>query len=404
MIGMVELSSIRVGLVTRVKGNGIKGDEIVGDSTITLASSGTERDIQTTAAGKPISWYVNKQVADGVWQEQVIPANVVGLSRDVTVFRGPRKTNLITYDWHGDKNTFCPPMWWDLAIGSGACGLGCRACFLMLTHRIKRDPLRHLLHDNLDDFMFAAEKWLKDSQRRRQHTLGVGIDRSDSLLYEGVTPHVRNLAPLFGSQQHNPQGNKLVLLTKTANTYYLEDVAPEHRGNVVVSFSLNPEPVADLWEGKWPDTGERITPSIQTRLEAARYAQGLGFEVRVRVDPILTPDGWESLYADFVAEVRAAGLNFRYWTLGTYREKNAQLDAWRERWGLPAMEWEPDEDEMERDGTHRHLSAMRRIQIYRTVSQLIQSEFPQAKISLCKETHAVRKLVSLCNADCNCLV
>lgn len=363
-----------------------------------------ERSVQETIAGKSISWFVEEQSANGAWQKETIPADIVGLNRDVAVFRAPRKTNLITYDWHGDKNTFCPPMWWDLAIGSGACGLGCRACFLMLTHRVKRDPLRHLLYDNLDDFFRASEKWLQSPQRRRQHTLGVGIDRSDSLLYEGVAPHVRNLAPLFGDSAHNQLGNKLILLTKTANTYYLQDIAPKYRQNIVVSFSLNPEPVADLWEGKWPDTGERITPSVMDRLEAARFAQNLGFEVRARIDPILTPDNWEEYYREFISQVKKMKLEFRYWTLGTYREKNTQLDAWRERWGLPAMEWEPGENEMEKDGTHRHLSVERRVSIYRSINDLITQQFPAAKISLCKETHEVRKLVNLCNADCNCLL
>lgn len=362
-----------------------------------------KRKIKSTQKGKKISWFVEQQSAEQVWREQVIPAPVVGLSRDITIFRAARKTNLITYDWHGDKNTFCPPMWWDLAIGSGACGLGCRACFLMLTHRVKRDPFRHLLYDNLDDFHRAAERWLRDKTRRRQHTLGVGIDRSDSLLYEGVAPHVRNLAPLFGSPKHNIQNNKLILLTKTANTGYLEDILPDNRHNIVVSFSLNPEPVADLWEGKWPDTGERITPSIAERLLAVQHAQELGFEVRVRIDPILTPPDWEQYYVDFLDQVKNLKLDFSYWTLGTYREKNAQLDAWRERWGLPEMEWEPDDSEMEKDGTHRHLSAKRRVQIYRSVTDIIKNQFPQAKVSLCKETHVVRKLVNLCNADCNCL-
>jgi hypothetical protein len=363
-----------------------------------------DRDVKITSAGKPISWFVERQVENNAWQSQIIPADVVGLSRDITVFRGSRRTTLITYDWHGDQNTFCPPMWWDLAIGSGACGLGCRACFLMLTHRVKRDPLRHLLYDNLDDFHRAAEQWLNSSDRRSQHTLGVGIDRSDSLLYEGVAPHVRNLAPMFGKRKYNPNNNKLVLLTKTANTYYLQDIASSYRKNIVASFSLNPESVADLWEGKWPDTEERITPHISKRLDAAQYAQNMGFEVRVRVDPILTPERWEDAYTEFVADVKKKGIDFRYWTLGTYREKNTQLDAWRERWGLPPMEWEPEDGEMERDGTHRHLAVDRRIEIYRTISKIIRKEFPSARISLCKETHAVRKLVSLCNADCNCLV
>jgi DNA repair photolyase len=213
---------------------------------------------------------------------------------------------------------------------------------------------------------------------------------------------VRNLAPLFANEQANPQRNKLILLTKTANTYCLEEIRPAHRSPVVVSFSLNPEPVADLWEGKWPDTYERITPPIARRLEAAKYAQDLGFEIRVRVDPILTPHGWEEAYATFFAEVKQMGISFTYWTLGTYREKNVQLDAWRERWGLPPMEWQPDE--VMQDGTHRHLPEEQRITIYRTVSAAIRREFPHARVSLCKETHTVRKALALCNADCNCLV
>ena len=148
-----------------------------------------------------------------------------------------------------------------------------------------------------------------------------------------------------------------------------------HRRNIVASFSLNPESIADLWEGKWPDTGERITPSIEARLDAVKYAQDLGYEVRVRVDPILTPFGWEDEYARFVSQVKKKKIEFRYWTLGTYREKNAQLDAWRARWGLPEMEWQPDDNEMVKDGTHRHLSEERRIEIYQKVTEIIRHEF-----------------------------
>jgi DNA repair photolyase len=357
-----------------------------------------------TSDGRPIDWYVQEQITRGVWREEVLAPEITGTTRSITVVRAPRKTNLIEHDWHGDKLTFCPPMWWDLAIGSGACSFACRSCFLLLTHRIRRDPMRHLLYDNVDDFTRAAEKWLQHPERRRQHTLGVGIDRSDSLLYEAATGHVHNLAPLFGNPVYNPRSNKLILLTKSANTHLLADIKPEHRNNIVVTFSLNPESVADLWEGKWPDTGERITPPIAQRLDAAMYAQDLGYEIRARIDPILTPPGWEDAYADFIANVKARGLRFKFWTLGTYREKLVQLDAWRERWGLLAMEWQPAEGEMIKDGTHRHLPEERRIAIYTTVRDLLHRELPMARVSLCKETHTVRRALQLCNADCNCLV
>ena len=356
---------------------------------------------RTTSQGRPITWYVQQQVEQGIWREEQIAPEVSGLTRPITVFRAAKRGDFIAYAWHGDRETFCPPRWWDLAIGSGACNLGCRACFLVLTHRIKRDPWRHLLYDNVEDFLHAAEQWLDHPTRRKQDTLGVGIDRSDSLLYEGVTSHARNLAPLFASA-HNRCGNKLILLTKSSNTRYLADIRPEHRERIVVSFSLNPQEIADCWEGIWPD-GERIPPTIAQRLEAARFAQDLGFEIRVRVDPILTPSGWQEAYAAFFSQIRAMGLNFAYYTLGTYREKNSQLLAWTERWGMAPMTWQPEEGDMTREGTHRHLSEERRREIYGVVIHSIRREFPLAKVSLCKETNAIRKKLAMCNADCNCL-
>jgi len=352
---------------------------------------------------KPTSWYVDEQVSKGKWKEETVPAAVVGLSRPLTILRAPRKDHRIMYSWHGDQETFCPPTWSDLAIGSGACGLGCRACFLVLTHRAMRDPWRHLLYNNLDVYERDVMAWLKEPGRRPAHTLGVGIDRSDSLLYEGVAPHVRTLAPIMGSAQYNPQGCRLILLTKTANVHYLDEIAPEHRSKIVVSFSLNPPPAADLWEGVWPDTGERIPPSIEQRLQAARAAQEMGYTVRARIDPILynEPGQIEAWYGEFVDQVRRAGINFDLWTLGMYREKNAQLEAWCRRWGLPHLGWAPMD--VEKDGTHYRVPAQQRAQVYTQVIGLIHRSFPGAQVGLCKETHAVRKATGTQKSLCNCL-
>jgi DNA repair photolyase len=265
-----------------------------------------------------------------------------------------------------------------------------------------RDPWRHLLYSNVRDFVRATESWLLHPKRRHHHTLGVGIDRSDSLLYEGVTGLVRQLAPLFGSAG-NPQNCWLILSTKSTNTHYLAAILPGDRSNVVVTFSLNPERVADLWEGKWPD-GERISRSINDRLLAAGLAQDLGFEIRIRLDPILTPPGWRDYYHEFIEQVKLAELEFRYWTLGTYREKNSQLQSWAWRWGVAPMEWQPDAHGMVHDGTHWHLPFQRRKEAYSTVRRLIRETFPHTRVSLCKETHAMRKQLAMCNADCNCLV
>lgn len=368
--------------------------------------------------------YIAREIARGAWIPHEVPPSVSGLSRPATILLAKRKTSLIKWAYHGDKETFCPPLWADIAIGSGACGYGCRACFLMLTSRLLRDPLRPVVYDNGEAFdrevgkWLVAESWKVDERGRRprskKDSIGLGIDCSDSLLWEGVTGHARRLIPLFTRRETNPLGNPIILLTKSANTHYLDDIpspalnrdASGEIPNVVISMSLNPDLIADRWEGKYPDTLERITPPISRRLEALRHAQDLGFEVRARIDPILTPPGWEEMYREFFNEmVNVHGLRPTMLTLGTYREKNAQLDTFRGKWGLPPMEWSP-ETTVGREGTHIHDAG--RAETYRRVTEMIGRAFRGTAhlphVSLCKETHAVRKETNLCNANCNCLV
>ncbi len=361
--------------------------------------------------------FTRSEVASGRWREQIVPAAVLGTPRDMMIYRAARKSSPVKHTWHGSRETFCPPKWFDLGIGSGACGYGCRFCFLMLTFRAMRDPMSPVVYDNLDDFDSAVRRWLtakdwKSEQRNREgkrirvrrtslDTLGLGIDCSDSLLFEGVTGHARRLIPLFGNPATNAGGNKLILLTKSANTHYLDEAPVTDR--VAVTFSLNPERMADLWEGKYPD-GLRITPSIEARLDACLHAQRLGHETRWRIDPILTPEGWERDYREFFDQAAAMGLAPRYITLGTYRQKNAQLDRWRELWGLPRPEWEPAA--LEADGTHEHVLAAERLRIYSTVMKMIDAakwKHGAPRPELCKEPHALRRDVGVRGVNCNCL-
>ena len=227
--------------------------------------------------------------------------------------------------------------------------------------------------------------------------LGLGAHHSDSLLYEGVTEHAQHVIPLFAHPETNPHGCKLLLLTKTANVHYLAGLPTD---NVIASFSLNPEPIADLWEGKWPDTGERITPSIDQRLAACLAAQEMGFEIRWRLDPILFPDGWQEHYRDFVRQAADMGIRPRHITLGTFRDIRRSLPTWARKRGLPAMEWTPAD--MERDGTHFRAPVEQRLEVYRRVIEYCREYLPDSGIGLCKETPDVRQQLGLSNSCCNC--
>lgn len=351
----------------------------------------------------PTSWYVNEMVARRVWREETIPAETVGLSRNLTVLRASRKGGFIVSTWRGNRQTFCPPLYDDLAIGSGACGQ-CRACFLILTHRIRRDPWRHLLYDNVERFWSEAASWLKSKddyayacKASGRRTLGIGIDRSDSLLFEGITGHARNLIPLFADPESNPDGRQLVLLTRSANTHYLAGLPTP---NIIVSMSLNPQSVADHWENVWPD-GERVTRTIADRVEALVEAQRMGFNVRIRLDPILLIEGWEEAYRQFVAEAATAGLQPTRVTLGIYRQQTSQLREWARYWGLPPLDWRPGV--MAKDGTHEHIPMEQRIATYRLIAGLVQATWPEAEVALCKETQQVWAAGIVRRSWCNCL-
>jgi len=369
-----------------------------------------------TEGEKEITKYIERQVKEGIWKEVTLSPSITGLPRPIDIYTSERKDSFIKWTWHGDKDTFCPPIWADIALGSGACGFQCRTCFLMLTFRSMRDPSKPLVYTNYDQLDSDVAAWLnaktfrfqdpeskKMVERRRTYkdTIGLGIDCSDSLLFEGYTNTLHRVAPLFQKESSNPLGAQLILLTKSANTQLLDDIDPK---NIVVTMSLNPEGIADLWEGKYSD-GVRVTPRISNRLEALKHAQDLGFEVRVRLDPILTPEGWEDQYREFAAQMAALKLTPSFITLGTYREKNHQLDTWREKWGLPAPELDQFDVSEDREGTHHHV--LNRRAIYTTVKEIIHKEYPSAKmsprISLCKETHHVRKETGMNNAYCNCL-
>ena len=352
-----------------------------------------------TNDGKPFDWYVNEKLQTGVWRLELIDKEIVGVSRPLEVIRADRNKNNIVKPWpkQDDDESYCPAHWGDIAIGRGACGFRCRACFLILTHRGFCDPSRHVLYENLDDYAEAVKKWLKKPNRRN---LGLGIDCSDSLLYEGVTGHAKRLIPIFANKDTNPHGCQLILVTKSANVHYLEGLPTN---NVILSMSLNPEPIADLWEGKWDD-GVRITPPIEDRLIASLIGQDMGFDVRWRVDPLLPVEDWKDIYQEFFQDAAKDGHRPSRITLGTYREMARSLATLSKKWGLPEMEWSPEN--LTKDGSHYHLPDEVRVEIYEHLRDCIisawNSTWHEPIVALCKESRVIRSKIGLLHDNCNC--
>jgi DNA repair photolyase len=168
-------------------------------------------------------------------------------------------------------------------------------------------------------------------------------------------------------------------------------------------MSLNPEAIADLWEGKWSD-GVRKTPPIEERLAASKLGEDMGFDVRWRVDPLVPIEGWQDAYSQFFDHAARQGHRPQRITLGTYREMARSLSTIAAKWGLPEVEWELPE--LSKDGSHYHLPGRLRADIYEFMKGAIASAWHgtghQPIIALCKESRTMRQAVGLLHDRCNC--
>jgi len=99
----------------------------------------------------------------------------------------------------------------------------------------------------------------------------------DSLMYEKTECSItRNIIPLFEDTTINRAGHKVLLVTKSDNIEEVENSNPKH---VVVSFSINSSKVFKKWE--------KGTAHPISRIKAAKELSSKGFEIRVRLDPIV---------------------------------------------------------------------------------------------------------------------
>jgi hypothetical protein len=122
------------------------------------------------------------------------------------------------------------------------------------------------------------------------------------------------------------------------------------------------------------------------------------------LDPVLTPPGWEALYAALFGDEAAAGARPTRITLGTYRETSRSVRTMARQWGLPELEWLPDE--LVKEGMHYHVPRAERIAVYRTIRDLVADAWKGADrppiVALCKEPLEVRRGLGLVHDLCNC--
>ena len=204
---------------------------------------------------------------------------------------------------------------------------------------------------------------------------------SDSLLTEKTKrPFSRFIMDVMATQKRH----KVLFVTKSADIENLLKISnPEQ---AIVSFSVNAESVARRWEK---------APKVSDRLKAAERLKEAGFEVRIRIDPIVPVTGWTKHYSRLVDTVFERFTPDRI-TLGSLRGLQSTINNARDKSWIVYLG--------ETSNWGKKIETQMRLDMYSTLIHQLRDDYGFDRVALCKETKAMWGALGLNyrRISCNC--
>jgi spore photoproduct lyase len=194
------------------------------------------------------------------------------------------------------------------------CDMNCSYCYLQ---SFINTPTMEI-YSNIDDALIElSQLWSKDQPLR----LGTG-EVIDSLSMDPLTLYSRKLITYFKDKP------KWLLEFKSKTNFVDQFIDEEHAGNVVVSWSINPQEVVAA--------EEHGTASLSQRLLAARKCKDRGFKISFHIDPMIYFEGWQAAYKDLVKQISEQfdPSDIPYISVGALRFQKEQKAMMRKRFGF----------------------------------------------------------------------
>ena len=194
----------------------------------------------------------------------------------------------------------------------------------------------------------------------------------DSLATEGKVFYGKAfseyLMGFFAGSRH-----KVLFLSKGTNVKnFLEN---DWQQNAILSWSINAYPVAERWE--------KLAPDPKQRIEAARQVAEAGYEVRVRIDPMV--EGFKEHYQKLVDDIFNAFVPSRI-TLGCLRGLPATIARTTDKSWVTYL--------TEKSSWGRKPPIESRFKRYITVIEQLRKEYSYAGyIAVCKDTLAIWRML-----------
>jgi len=157
------------------------------------------------------------------------------------------------------------------------CVYDCEYCYLQGMY----SSANIVVFVNLEDYFIQTEKLLQN----HPVYLCISYD-TDLLALEQILGYVRK----WHSFAENHPDLVIEVRTKSANFKAISDLKP--LPNVILAWTLSPEPVQKNYEHK--------TPSLRQRISCIKTALDKGFRIRLCFDPIIYSRDWLSSFSEMV--------------------------------------------------------------------------------------------------------
>ena len=258
------------------------------------------------------------------------------------------------------------------------CPFDCSWCYLKGTFRFRPNGKEHVIKD-YGKIELHTRAFLEEA--KTPEVLNTG-EIADSLMSENSgNPFSKFIIPMFENQKLH----KVLFLTKSPNIKNFLEIYPHNQA--IISFSLNALPVAKKWEK---------APPVLKRIEAAKKVFQAGYEVRLRIDPMVPIDGWEECYSQLVDLIFDNLVPERI-TLGSLRGLQSTINGCSDRSWVKYLK--------ESSNWGKKIDFKTRLQMYSIVIEHLKSKHNYNKVALCKETIAMWNSLKMDNKQikCNCI-
>jgi len=354
---------------------------------IVLTKGWNKSDLQVSRANAICSVYPDAEVVD----MSDIPHNRVDLNQTnllSTHYQGKQTLVLGVHNsslrFSEEDNNTCPNYWHFSPYGF--CPYDCKYCYLAGTPGVKFSPTVKVFL-NFEQILSQIDKVARQLTEPTAFYLG---KLQDSLALDNLTGYSKIIVPFFARQKYA----RMTMLTKSDNVENL--VGLEHNGHTILSWSLNPPEISEMFETN--------VPSISERISAMQKCAKAGFPVRAVVMPIIPVENWQQIYPDFLKSL-LMNIKLDRITLGQICSYSTAMQLTEKKLGRRNVISDQLEKAKSPDGRVRFPNQLR-VDVYKHLIEYIRQQRPDLQVGLCLEEKTIFKALGMEVAvgRCNCVL